>query len=155
MFAAVFVLVGTGAALTGWFATQQWEAQMLAAAQRNPPRAAVVRDARLQQQAPAAGISLQRPAVRPLNVQALGKEAGSPGFQAFHHRCTSCHRTPDPSMHGPAGWDSVVTRMAGWMQSAGVMPMQAEERREIVRFLQRTSDADRASRREDGQADGG
>lgn len=128
---------------------------MRAATQRSLLRAAVIRNTRLQQQAIAAGISLQRPAVRPLDVQALGKEARSPDFRAFHHRCTSCHETPDPSMHAPAAWDSVVTRMDGWMHSAGVMPMQAEERQEIVRFLQRTSNAEWASRRGGVHEDGG
>ncbi len=128
---------------------------MLADTHRSLLRAEVIRDARLQRQATAAGISLQRPAVQPLDVRALGTEARSPGFQAFHHRCTSCHETPDPSMHDPAGWDSVVTRMDGWMHSAGVMPMQAEERQAIGRFLQRTSAADRASRRGGVHEDGG
>ncbi len=128
---------------------------MRAATHRSLLRAEVIRDARLQQQATAAGISLQRTAVQPLDVRALGEEARSPDFRAFHHRCTSCHETPDPSMHDPAGWDSVVTRMDGWMRTAGVMPMQAEERHAIVRFLQRTGAADRVSRRGGVHEDGG
>ena len=92
--------------------------------------------AALDSAAAEAGVSFSvRPAVRPLDARRLGMLKQTDGYHAFLKRCSSCHDTPDPSMHGPEDWHAVVRRMGGWMEKAGVLPLAVAESTAIASFL--------------------
>ena len=126
------ILLGGGAMLGS---VRSREARSAAAVNRSLARSWSLENAGLQRQASAAGISLQRPEVRPLNRSRLGPAGKSSDFHAYFQRCTSCHATPDPSLHAPAEWADVVLRMDGWMEAAGLLPMEERERAAVLRFL--------------------
>jgi len=96
--------------------------------------------AALDSAAAEAGVSFSvRPAVRPLDASRLGMLAETDGYHAFLKRCSSCHNTPDPSMHGPEDWHAVVRRMGGWMEKAGVLPLAVAESTAIASFLEQAA----------------
>lgn len=129
----VLTLILLGGAVLG--SVRSSKARSAAAVNRSLARNWSLENAGLQRQAPAAGISLQRPEVRPLNRSRLGPAGKSADFHAYFQRCTSCHATPDPSIHAPAEWADVVVRMDGWMEAAGLLPMEERERAAVLRFL--------------------
>jgi hypothetical protein len=79
------------------------------------------------------------PAIRPLDPGRLGTLVETEGYQAFRHRCSSCHAPPNPAMHASGEWRGVVRRMGDWMKAVGVMPMQAVDSAAIITFLERAS----------------
>lgn len=88
--------------------------------------------------APLAGMSAIRLfALRPLDERKLGRQAATPEYHQFRHRCAACHELPDPALHGPAEWGRVVERMRANMNAAGILPLQDPERDAILRFLRR------------------
>lgn len=96
--------------------------------------------AALDSAAAEAGVSFNvRPAVRPLDPDRLGNLTRTEGYRRFLNRCTSCHDTPDPSIHGPSDWRAVVRRMAGWMEKAGVLPIAAADSTAIIEFLEQAA----------------
>lgn len=87
-----------------------------------------------------AGVSFRvRPAIRPLETGTLGRLRETEGYRTFLHRCSSCHDPPDPSMRKPDGWHWVVSRMAAWMERAGVLPMPTADSLAIIQFLEQAS----------------
>lgn len=136
------VLAGAGAGFLGWRVQSGQEARRRDAIERSLLRSWALEETDLRRTASAAGISLHRPELVPLNRRRLGALAEGHDFHAFVQRCTSCHATPDPSMHTPREWRAVVHRMSAWIDKAGVLPMEAAEREALTRFLDRTAPPD-------------
>ena len=137
--ATALVLLGAGAGVLGWRAHIGQETRRRDAIERSLLRTWLLEETDLRRTASAAGISLHRPEIVPLNRRRLGARAEGDDFHAFVQRCTSCHSTPDPSMHTPGEWGTVLHRMNGWIDKAGVLPMEAAEREALTRFLDRTA----------------
>jgi cytochrome c5 len=74
---------------------------------------------------------------------------GSRGAQLVQRYCVQCHNLPNPAMHQPAKWPSVVERMVKRMQGrgnmgrlmadmmAGVSAPSPDETRALVGYLRR------------------
>ena len=74
---------------------------------------------------------------------------GSRGAQLVQRYCVQCHNLPNPAMHQPAKWPSVVERMVKRMQGrgnmgrlmadmmAGVSAPSPDETRALVAYLRR------------------
>lgn len=107
--------------------------------ERSLRRAWALDSAQLRRQATAAGISLHRPEIRPLDTSRLEPGFDSAALGAFRQRCSSCHTAPDPSMHDASEWEAVVTRMDGWMDAAGLMPPDPEQRTLLLRFVEQAA----------------
>ncbi len=136
---AVLGLLAMGAAaatVLAWRAQAAADAERRAGIDRSLLRKWAIEEAGLRTSASGAGISLQRPRVEPLDRRRLGVLAEGDDFHTFLHRCTSCHTTPDPSLHTPSEWRGVVQRMDAWMRQAGVLPMDSAERAGVDRFLE-------------------
>jgi hypothetical protein len=86
--------------------------------------------------APQAGVSARAPIrVRPIPRRLARELKPHPDFQRFSHRCGVCHGTPDPALHGAAEWTVVVDRMAGVINSAGLLPLTEDDRAAVLRVL--------------------
>lgn len=132
-------LLAIAGGVMAWSAMERREDAYNAGIERSLLRYWALKDSDLRDEAAFAGVSLNRPRVTPLDRNALGELADSEDFHAFFHRCTSCHTTPDPSMHSPGQWNGTVARMQMWMERAGLLPIDASERDAIVRFLDRAA----------------
>ncbi|MBI4541268.1 MAG: hypothetical protein HY704_17335 [Gemmatimonadetes bacterium] len=87
---------------------------------------------------PLAGVSARRAiAVEPLKPGDVAADTASHEFHRFVHRCSACHEPPSPRLHPSDEWAGVVNRMAARADSAGILPLSAGERQEILRFLLR------------------
>lgn len=74
---------------------------------------------------------------------------GSKGAQLVQRYCVQCHNLPNPAMHQPAKWPSVIERMVKRMQGrgnmgrlmadmmAGVSAPSPDETRALVAYLRR------------------
>lgn len=88
--------------------------------------------------APLAGVSaLRKIELEPLDPRALEGDTTSPEFHRFVHRCSACHQPPAPRQHTRAEWERVVRRMTQHVDSAGLLPLSALDRQQILRFLSR------------------
>jgi len=88
--------------------------------------------------APLAGVSARRRiTVEPLQRRDVGPDTSSQAFHRFVHRCSACHEPPSPAAHTPREWGIVVRRMVMRADSAGLLPIGAQERHEILGFLGR------------------
>lgn len=86
--------------------------------------------------APQAGISARAPIrVQPLPDRLAKQLGGNPDFHRFSHRCGVCHVTPDPKLHTGAEWPGVVSRMAGTIDAAGLLPLSDTDRAALLRVL--------------------
>lgn len=77
---------------------------------------------------------LQRHALKPASLETLGAP-GTPGLDLFRRTCSQCHALPDPQLHTPDEWPSVVERMRKNMDTMGKPVITDQEREEIVGFL--------------------
>ena len=57
--------------------------------------------------------------------------------KVYANRCSGCHRLYDPSVMKFAMWEVVVGRMEGLMARSGRAPLAADERRQILDYLER------------------
>lgn len=110
--------------------------------ERPPTRAALLRELAAADSAAAArpptlsGVSARwSPDVRPLSLGALRGDTLSAGFETLRRRCAGCHAVPDPRLHTAEEWPSVVARMRVYADSAGLLPLTAEQRELITDFL--------------------
>lgn len=88
--------------------------------------------------APLAGVSALRTIkLEPLDARALDGDTASPEFHRFVHRCSACHQPPAPGQHTRAEWEIVVRRMTQHVDSAGLLPLSALDRQQILRLLSR------------------
>jgi hypothetical protein len=86
--------------------------------------------------APQAGISARTPIrVQPLPDRLARRLRNDPDFQRLSHRCGVCHATPDPALHGADEWPVVVSRMAGTIDAAGLLPLHDADRQAVLRVL--------------------
>ncbi len=94
-------------------------------------------NAALPGRAPLATVSAKDIArVTPVDVDALGADSSSRPFHRFAHRCGTCHAAPDPSMHTRPEWRVLMSRMAGHMGEAGLIPLDSTDYRLIGDFLE-------------------
>jgi hypothetical protein len=90
--------------------------------------------------APQAGVSARAPIrVKPLPKSLARQLHGDPDFHRLSHRCGVCHTTPDPALHSAADWPATVSRMAGTMDAAGLLPLSAADREAVLRVLRQHS----------------
>jgi cytochrome c2 len=64
-------------------------------------------------------------------------DSGSPGAERYKTVCSRCHALPDPSLHTPVEWPSVVERMRRNMKVMGKPVITDTERDEISDYLKR------------------
>jgi hypothetical protein len=96
--------------------------------------------------APQAGISARAPIrVRPLPPRLARELKRDADFQRFSHRCGVCHVTPDPQLHAADEWPAVVSRMAGTIDAAGLLPLHDADRDAVLRVLREYSASLRAT----------
>jgi hypothetical protein len=96
--------------------------------------------------APQAGISARAPIrVQPLPPRLARELKRDADFQRFSHRCGVCHATPDPKLHVAAEWPAVVSRMAGTIDAAGLLPLHDADRDAVLRVLTEYSASLRAT----------
>jgi cytochrome c5 len=67
--------------------------------------------------------------------KSLADEQGTT-VDAYINVCSRCHALPDPTAHNAKEWATVVTRMTNNMMNLGMEPMTAEQRKEILTYLQ-------------------
>ncbi len=133
-------LLAVAGGVLAWSTAERRQDRYEAGIERSLLRMWAFEESDLRDEAPMAGVSMNRSSVEPLDRDGMGELAETEAFRTFFHRCTSCHMTPDPGIHRPGQWRGVVTRMERWMEKAGVLPLPAGERDTIVRFLDRASE---------------
>lgn len=63
----------------------------------------------------------------------------SPGKTLYLRECATCHAPADPAAHSPEEWTFVVARMQANMQAMDVPPLEADERSQIVQYLEQAA----------------
>lgn len=92
---------------------------------------------------PMAGVSARMEfPVKALQAGEMGTDEEGPLYHRFVHRCSGCHVAPSPIQHPGGSWPSIVGRMAGHVESAGLLPFADEEAKAITRLLQRHAPRD-------------
>lgn len=81
---------------------------------------------------------LQRYALRSIDPEKLGSP-DTPGSALFRTTCSQCHALPDPALHTPEEWPSIVERMRKNMEAMGKRVITDRERDEIAGFLAKTA----------------
>jgi len=61
---------------------------------------------------------------------------GAGAAAAYVNVCSRCHALPDPAAHTAEEWRGIVDRMANNMSDLGMEPMTAQQKKEIVTYLQ-------------------
>jgi len=79
---------------------------------------------------------LQKHAFQAANPDALAKEQ-NPTVNSYIDICSRCHALPDPGAHTPQEWTAVVNRMEKNMNNMGMGPIVAEQKEEILTYLQK------------------
>lgn len=80
--------------------------------------------------------------VKALQGGEMGTEEEGPFYHRFLHRCSGCHVAPSPIQHPAGSWPSIVGRMAGHVEAAGLLPFADEEAKAITGLLQRHAQRD-------------
>lgn len=62
-----------------------------------------------------------------------------PGRELFELTCSRCHLLPDPGVHSPADWPTVVMRMETNMERMKVRGVTNQEAQQILGYLQMAS----------------
>ena len=92
--------------------------------------------------APLARISTRLEApVTPLSPGDLGADTLGLAYHLFRRRCAACHVAPSPKSPPPEGWPRALERMSGHIQDAGLLPLEADDRRSILDLLERHAPA--------------
>jgi len=101
---------------------------------------------------PMAGVSARMEfPVKALQGGEMGTDEEGQLYHRFLHRCSGCHVAPSPIQHPAGSWPSIVGRMAGHVESAGLLPFADEEAKAITGLLERHAprDVEAASQNQD------
>jgi hypothetical protein len=92
---------------------------------------------------PLAGVSARMEfPVKALQWGEMGTYVEGPLYHRFLHRCSGCHVAPSPTQQPAGSWPSIVGRMAGHVEAAGLLPFADEEAKAITGLLQRHAPRD-------------
>jgi len=78
---------------------------------------------------------LNKHSFQAVNPESLANKQGTTA-DAYINVCSRCHALPDPAAHSAKEWGEVVDRMTKNMTNLGMEPMTAEQRMEIIAYLQ-------------------
>lgn len=72
-------------------------------------------------------------------LQVAGNLPPGRGREVFEEKCSRCHVLPDPRVHSPADWPTVVTRMERNMERMKVSGLAPQQAQQIVLYLETAS----------------
>ncbi len=61
------------------------------------------------------------------------------GAKLFREVCATCHTLPDPSMHSPAVWEYVVSKMQHFQKDMGLPVMTEDDVAAVLEYLESLS----------------